>query len=222
MVATDMMERPEQWPTLVVDAACRHAPCSARRRQTLEAVVRLAVELVHEGREGRRVGTLVVVGDAAAILDRSRPLILDPLAGHDAAVRHVEDREFRQTVKELAQLDGAFVVDDDGTFVAAARFVEVNVGAAKGLPAGLGARHASAASITEDTDAVAIAVSESAFVRIFAGGALGAEIAPELFLGAGGAAFAIPDPEVHELPDVGLTIALEPGHPTLVDPSPTG
>ncbi|MEW6476159.1 MAG: diadenylate cyclase [Actinomycetota bacterium] len=203
------MDGPDQWPMLVVDAACEHAPCSSEARQTLEAVVRLAVELVHEGREGHSIGTLMIVGDADTVLRRSHPLILDPLVGHDEAVRHVEDREFRQTVKELAQLDGAFVVDDDGTFLSAARFVEINVGAAKNLPAGLGARHASAASISEKTDAVAVAVSESSFVRVFAGGALRAEIAPELFLGAGGNAFAMPDPEVHELPDMGLTIALE-------------
>ena len=202
-------ENPEQWSALVVDAACEQTRCSSLRRDTLEAVIRLAVELVHEGREGRRVGTLIVVGDTDAVLRRSHPLILDPLAGHDRAVRHVEDREFRQTIKELAQLDGAFVVDDDGTFVSAARFIEVNVRAAKHLPAGLGARHASAASISEDVDAIAVAVSESSFVRIFAGGGLRAEIAPELFLGAAGATFAIPDPQVHELPDVGLTIALE-------------
>lgn len=203
-----MMEA-DGWPTLVAEAACDHALCPEERRQTLEAIIRLAVELVHEGREGRRIGTLIVLGDAGAVLRRSHPLILDPLAGHDAAVRHVEDREFRQTVKELAQLDGAFVVDDAGTFVSAARFVEVNLGAAKNLPSGLGARHASAASISGEADAIAVAVSESSFVRVFAGGGLRAEVAPELFLGTGGAAFAIPDPEVHELPDVGLTIALE-------------
>jgi DNA integrity scanning protein DisA with diadenylate cyclase activity len=202
------LDGPDQWPKLVVDAACEHADCSSEGRVTLEAVVRLAVELAHEGREGRSVGTLMIVGDADAVLRRSHPLILDPLAGHDAAVRRVEDREFRQTVKELAQLDGAFVVGDDGTFVSAARFVEVSVTAAKGLPAGLGARHASAASISENSEAVAVAVSESSFVRVFAGGGLRAEIALESFLGAGGAAFAMPDPEVHELPDLGLTIAL--------------
>ena len=93
--------------------------------------------------------------------------------------------------------------------LSAARFVEVTVGATDRLPAGLGARHASAASISEEADAIAVAVSESSFVRIFAAGKLRAEIAPELFLGAGGEAFAISDADVHELPDVGLTIALD-------------
>lgn len=168
----------------------------------------MAVELVHEGREGRRVGTLIVVGDPGSILPRSRSLILDPLAGHDPSACHVEDRNFRETVKELSQLDGAFIVDDEGTFVAAARFIEVNLDAAGELPAGLGARHAAAMSISEEVDAIAVAVSESSLVRLFANGDLRAEIAPEIFLGGGGASFAIEDPEVHELSDVGLTLAL--------------
>src|SRR5680860_790558 len=117
----DSMAVQDAWPDLVVEAACRGTGCPSQRRQTLGAVVRLAVELVHEGREGRRVGTLFVVGDPDGVLQRSRSLILDPLAGHDASLRHVENRGFRETVKELAQLDGAFVVDDAGKFVAAAR-----------------------------------------------------------------------------------------------------
>lgn len=201
------MSAEDNWPHLIADAACQVVECSASRRQTLEAVVRLAVELVHEGREGRRIGTLLVVGDPTVLLSRSRSLILDPLVGHDPALRHVEDRSFRETVKELAQLDGAFIVDDNGTFVSAARFVEVNLDGATAVPAGLGARHAAAMSISMETDAVAIAVSESSLVRIFAGGDLRAEIAPELFLGAG-ASFAIEDPDIHELSQIGLTVAL--------------
>jgi hypothetical protein len=57
--------------------------------------------------------------------------------------------------------------------------------AAGGLHAGLGARHAAAMSISDEVDAVAIAVSESSLVRVFARGELRAEIAPELFLGGG-------------------------------------
>jgi|HubBroStandDraft_3_1064219.scaffolds.fasta_scaffold115372_2 hypothetical protein len=47
----------------------------------LESLIGLAVEIVREGREGRRVGTLFTLGDEIAVLARSRPLILDPLSG---------------------------------------------------------------------------------------------------------------------------------------------
>lgn len=202
------MRGQDAWPELVAEAACHGTDCPLNRVQTVSAVVRLAVELVHEGREGRRVGTLFVVGDDDRVLEQSRSLILDPLAGHDDSLRHIEHQSFRETVKELAQLDGAFVVDDDGTFVSAARFLQVNADAVDGLPAGLGSRHAAALSISKAADAVAVAVSESSLVRVFTVGQLRAEIAPELFLDREGGSFAISDPEVHELADVGLTVAL--------------
>jgi len=47
----------------------------------LESLIELAVEIAREGREGRPVGTLFTLGDENALLARSRPLILDPLAG---------------------------------------------------------------------------------------------------------------------------------------------
>ena len=76
----------------------------------LESLIGLAVEIAREGREGRRVGTLFTLGDEDAVLARSRPLILDPLSGHPESSLHVTDLNLRGTIKELAQLDGGFVV----------------------------------------------------------------------------------------------------------------
>lgn len=73
---------------------------------TLRRVVELAVEIAREGREGRRIGTLFVVGDSEAVLAPSRPLILDPLAGRPEAKKRVKDPGVRETLKELAQLGG--------------------------------------------------------------------------------------------------------------------
>jgi diadenylate cyclase len=50
------------------------------------------------------------------------------------------------------------------------------------LPLGLGSRHMAAASITRDTDAVAVVVSESSVVRVFDNGRLVSEIIPELWM----------------------------------------
>jgi diadenylate cyclase len=181
--------------------------CSDACRYTLEEVVELGVELAREGREGHKIGTLFVVGDAEAVLERSRPLLLDPLHGHPKELLHVGRPEFRENVKELAQLDGAFVVDDGGTFLTACRFVEVDlVDPANFLP-GLGTRHAAAASITRQTDAIAVVVSQSSIVRVFAGGEIRAEIIPELFLLTRQQLFAR-DPAVRHVPEAGITLAL--------------
>src|SRR5689334_24199078 len=126
------------------------ARCTPAQKEALQETIGLAVEIAREGREGRKIGTLFVVGDVDEVLARSRPLILDPLAGHPAELLDVSRPDFRETVKELAQLDGAFVVDNDGTFVSAGRFVEVDVHSTDFIP-GLGTRHAAAASITRVT-----------------------------------------------------------------------
>lgn len=149
--------------------------------RTLEQVLMVAVEIAREGREGRKIGTLFVVGDTDAVLERSRCLILDPLLGHPPDGKKIHAAEVRETVKELAQLDGGFIVDDHGVIVSAARYFEATVDDLD-LPLGLGARHLAGASITRATDAVAVVVSESAVVRLFNDGSLVSEILPELWM----------------------------------------
>ena len=151
------------------------------RRDVLHAVLELAVEIAREGREGRRVGTLLTIGDADAVLAHSRPLILDPLAGHAPHATSIFDENVRGTVKELAQLDGAFVLAEDGTVRAACRYLNASVEQVE-LPLGLGSRHLAAASISKRLRLVAVVVSESAIVRVFHEGELIAEIIPELWL----------------------------------------
>jgi diadenylate cyclase len=147
----------------------------------LDALIELAVEIAREGREGRRIGTLFTLGDEEAVLAKSRPLILDPLAGHPESLRHVNDTNLRGTIKELAQLDGAFVVSGAGVFVAACRYLDT-AGAGVDIPLGLGSRHLAAANMSSVTQAVGVVVSESATVRVFCHGKMVGEIIPELWL----------------------------------------
>jgi diadenylate cyclase len=195
-------------PTLdaIFGAVCRRTHCTPERTRALEHVILLAAEIAREGREGRKIGTLFVVGDTETVITRSRPLLLDPLYGHPSELLHVERPDFRETVKELAQLDGAFVVGDDGTFVAAGRFVDVDLAPENFLP-GLGTRHAAAASITGESQSVAVVVSTSSVVRVFARGELRAEIVPELFL-MSRAQLLPPLADIRQLPEVGLTVAV--------------
>jgi|SRR5688572_4550520 len=146
-----------------------------------ELVIQLAVEIAREGREGRRIGTLFTLGDAEQVLAHSRPLILDPISGHPAHVRTIRNDDLRGTLKELAQLDGAFVFDDDGVLVASCRYLDARASDIE-VPMGLGSRHLAAASISKITRAIGIVVSESAIVRIFEEGVLVGDIIPELWL----------------------------------------
>jgi len=195
------------WLDKTFGAVCESTRCTPARRRTLEEIVQLAVELAREGREGRKIGTLFVIGAIEEVLAQSRPLILDPLYGHAGEELRVERPEFRETVKEFAQLDGAFVLEDDGTFVSAGRFIDVDVSAPENFLPGLGTRHAAAASVSRVTGAVAVVVSQSSVVRVFAGGELRAEIIPELFLMSQERLFTHAA-RVTQVPDAGVTLAV--------------
>jgi DNA integrity scanning protein DisA with diadenylate cyclase activity len=147
----------------------------------LEQTVELALEIAREGREGRRIGTLFTLGAEDAVLASSRPLILDPLSGHAPGRTHISDPNLRGTIKELAQLDGAFVISEAGTVVAACRYLDASAEAIN-MPLGLGSRHLAAASISQRLGAIAIVVSESGVVRVFHRGAIEAALIPELWL----------------------------------------
>jgi diadenylate cyclase len=191
----------------IFGSVCARTRCGDTRRQTLEEIIQLAVEIAREGREGRKIGTLFVVGDVEAVLERSRPLLLDPLYGHPSELLQVDRPDLRETVKELAQLDGAFVVADDGTFVSAGRFIDVDLADPANFLPGLGTRHAAGASISGTTGAVSVVVSQSSIVRVFSGGEIQAEIIPELFLLSRQQLFT-PDADIRQLPEAGLTLAV--------------
>jgi DNA integrity scanning protein DisA with diadenylate cyclase activity len=147
----------------------------------LESALELALEIAREGREGRRIGTLFTIGKSDAVLAASRALILDPLAGHAPARTHITDPDLRGTMKELAQLDGAFVIAENGVVVAACRYLDASAEGTD-LPLGFGSRHLAAASISRRVGAIAIVVSESGVVRVFHEGQIVATLIPELWL----------------------------------------
>jgi diadenylate cyclase len=135
----------------------------------LKAVLRLALELGREGREGKKVGTAFIIGDTNEVLKRSHQLILNPYKGHAEDTRDIKNRSHWETVKEFAQIDGVFVVDERGVIASAGRYLDVNTKAIE--LEGLGGRHMSALAVTRETHAIAITVSESGgTVRLFKDG----------------------------------------------------
>ncbi|MEX0716366.1 MAG: diadenylate cyclase [Planctomycetaceae bacterium] len=146
--------------------------------ETLRLVVDLAVEIGREGREGKPVGALFVVGNHRKVLRLSHEQVHDPFRGYAKKDRMVRNPRVRESIKELAQIDGAFVIAAEGTVMAAGRILDAP---AEGitLSKGLGARHWAAAAISKATDAVAIAVSESTgTIRIFQNGTVVLRIEP--------------------------------------------
>ncbi|QDT00303.1 DNA integrity scanning protein DisA [Adhaeretor mobilis] len=145
---------------------------------TLKTAVDLAVEIGREGREGKPVGTLFVVGDHKKVLEHCHPLGFDPVKGYVLAERRLEDSKVREALKEVAQLDGAFVISAKGNVTASAQHISAPA-ADITLSKGLGTRHWAAAAISRATAAVAITVSESnGTVRVFQNGQVMLRIEP--------------------------------------------
>ena len=147
---------------------------------TLKIVVDLAVEIGREGREGKPVGTMFVVGDSRKVMACSRPVGFDPVRGYSRKERNLDDPRVREGIKEIAQMDGAIIVSADGMVEAACRYLDSSA-ADITLSKGLGARHWAAAAISRATNAVAVTVSQSnGTVRIFQNGEVVLRIEPYL------------------------------------------
>ena len=82
-----------------------------------------------------------------------------------------------ETLKELAQLDGGFVISGSGIALSACRYFEARLPPNE-QPLGLGTRHLAAASISTTTAAIAVVVSESSVVRVYSQGNLITKILP--------------------------------------------
>jgi DNA integrity scanning protein DisA with diadenylate cyclase activity len=139
--------------------------------KTLKTVIDLAVDIGWEGREGKPIGTMFVVGDTRKVMSQSRQLCFDPVKGYNRNERSLFDAKVREGVKEIAQLDGAIIVSKEGIVEAACRYLESQSTTTITLSPGLGARHMTAAAISRTTSALAIAVSQSSgTIRIFQNG----------------------------------------------------
>ncbi len=146
--------------------------------ETLKVVVDLAVEIGREGREGKPVGTMFVVGDTRKVSNLSHPAGFDPVKGYGRKERALPDRRVREAIKEVAPLDGAFVVTPDGTVEKACQIIDADHVSIT-LSKGLGSRHWAAAAISKNTNAIAVVVSESnGTVRLFKDGEVILRIEP--------------------------------------------
>ncbi|MEM0966952.1 MAG: diadenylate cyclase [Verrucomicrobiota bacterium] len=153
---------------LVVDVAREFRTLFSERSHTLppslrpevmERVLAIAMELGLEGREGKKVGCLFVLGDTNKVLEFSKPLVLNPFYGYREEDRNVLNPFMDETVKEFSSIDGAFIIRGNGVIEAAGTLLRTSD--SPDLPGGLGARHAAAAAVTKSTRSLAIAVSES-------------------------------------------------------------
>ncbi|TWT93915.1 DNA integrity scanning protein DisA nucleotide-binding domain protein [Stieleria varia] len=146
--------------------------------KTIKSVVDLAVQIGVEGREGKPVGALFVIGDTRNVLKHASNSGVDPFRGYKRQERNLMDARVREDAKEISQLDGAFVIASDGTIERSRQMLEV-LHEDLNMSKGLGSRHWAAAAITRRTKAIAVVVSQSTgTVRLYQNGFLKMQIEP--------------------------------------------
>ena len=128
--------------------------------EVLERVIAVATELAVEGREGKPVGCLFVIGATAQVEKLIKPLVLNPFYGYKEEDRNILNPFMDETVKEFSSIDGAFVIRGDGVVISAGSLIQAT-DKDHALPSGLGSRHAAAAAISVATQCISLAVSSS-------------------------------------------------------------
>jgi DNA integrity scanning protein DisA with diadenylate cyclase activity len=150
----------EKWHGVMV------SPALSLRRVVRE-VLAVAMEL---GRMRKRpTGGMYLIGDTKEVLARSTQLIVNPFQGQAREQRDVSAPHVRDSLREYARLDGAVIIDEDGLVQAAGTHVNADTRNVTLLIEG--ARHATAAAITHETQTIAVTVSEkTGTVMIFKAG----------------------------------------------------
>ncbi|MBE2213529.1 MAG: PTS sugar transporter subunit IIA [Opitutaceae bacterium] len=128
--------------------------------EVFERVLGIAMELAVEGREGKPVGSLFVLGDTARVDKMTKPLVLNPFYGYKEEDRNILNPFMDETVKEFSSLDGAFIIRGDGVLVSSGSLIHAP-DYYHALPSGLGSRHAAAAAISLAAQCISIVVSSS-------------------------------------------------------------
>ncbi|HEY3754588.1 MAG TPA: diadenylate cyclase [Opitutaceae bacterium] len=148
-----------EFQTLLTGAAADLLPSDVKP-EVLERVIAVATELAVEGREGRPVGSLFVVGDTGKVSHLIKPLVLNPFYGYKEEDRNILNPFMDETVKEFSSIDGAFIIRGDGVVESAGSLIQAT-DSDHDLPSGLGSRHAAAAAISVAADCISLVVSSS-------------------------------------------------------------
>ncbi|MEX0331975.1 MAG: PTS sugar transporter subunit IIA [Puniceicoccaceae bacterium] len=134
---------------------------SSVKIEVLERMIAIATDLSVEGREGKPVGTMFVIGDTERVNNMVKPLVLNPFYGYRMEDRNVLNPFMDETIKEYSVIDGGFVIRGDGIIESAGSLIHAPAEFYDNLPSGFGTRHSAAAAITKAADCISLCVSAS-------------------------------------------------------------
>ncbi|MCB9894178.1 MAG: DNA integrity scanning protein DisA nucleotide-binding domain protein [Planctomycetes bacterium] len=158
-------------PRLMISRIFSRAAKESVQPEVFERALQLMLEMSEEGREGKPIGTVMVLGDEEIVRDMTQQLTINPFRGYDESERNILDPALEETVKEFSVLDGAFVIGRNGVLHSAGTYLSPPAEIRVDLMSGLGTRHRVAAAMTKATRALAIVLSQSTGrVTVFRGG----------------------------------------------------
>lgn len=136
--------------------------------EVLNRLIDLAQEIGGKGREGHDVGALFALGNIQKLRKHSTPLVLNPFKGHPPEKRSILEDKNLETLAEFAWLDGAIFFNKEGIASDAGRYIQVP----PNIPAksGEGGRELAARGISSLTDSIAVSISTSGRITMYAKG----------------------------------------------------
>lgn len=123
-------------------------------------LIYILTRFAKEGREGKPIGTIFILGKPKELAPYLKEMILNPCQGHPVQQRNVFNNTFFETFREFSALDGAFLINREGVVESAGLYISVPK-TAKHIRPGLGARHSAAAALTENAECITMVLSES-------------------------------------------------------------
>ncbi|MCH1423290.1 MAG: diadenylate cyclase [Candidatus Poseidoniaceae archaeon] len=136
--------------------------------EILTKMMQLARQIGSRGREGHAVGALFALGALPALRKHTTALVLNPFKGHAAEKRSILDEANHETLAEFAWLDGAILFNREGIASDAGRYIQVPAGITP--KPGEGGRHLAARAISQLVDGIAVCVSSSGTITVYANG----------------------------------------------------
>ncbi|WP_163339048.1 DNA integrity scanning protein DisA nucleotide-binding domain protein [Desulfopila sp. IMCC35008] len=165
------LQRDNKW---FQNHAYETVPVDILRSREFVRLLDISLKLAKQGREGKKIGTIFVLGDQKSFEKYMKPMILNPFYGHPLKKRNIHNSDLFETIREFATLDGAFVVDNKGAIQNAGVYLSPPNNKQVKLLKGYGARHTVAALFSAATDSLTITISESSsqVTVFFKGGAI--------------------------------------------------
>ncbi|MBT60143.1 MAG: hypothetical protein CMA63_01140 [Euryarchaeota archaeon] len=136
--------------------------------EVLSKLMQLSRQIGSRGREGHAVGALFAIGPLPVLRKHSTALVLNPFKGHPAEKRTVAEDSNHETLAEFAWLDGAILFNKEGIASDAGRYIQVPAGIS--AKPGEGGRHLAARAISQLAESIAICVSSSGTITLYANG----------------------------------------------------